>query len=180
MATGRWDYERWGDPEPHGAATGTELYAWIESDRDNEDTYMNTWSTLSSSLAAMFCASLGKVSLTQTTSPSLVYHPTVQDNTANSHFFHSFVPGELPCTENLTPLTNLLPCRMSAGLAQLLNPYHVFDSNFQKLGIHVIVDREQNLINLGLEVQSVVDPVRNDLRHYGLGKRGMRTVLSFI
>jgi hypothetical protein len=36
LASGRWDYERWGDPKESGAAAGAEAWAWLEVSDEKE------------------------------------------------------------------------------------------------------------------------------------------------
>ena len=83
------------------------------------------------------------------------------------------LPLERPCTENLTPFLALLPCRSRAGLAQLLKPHHVFDANWQRLGVHIRHDADDALV-LELNVEMVPNPIRIDQSRGGPGRRGAR------
>lgn len=82
------------------------------------------------------------------------------------------LPLEHPCTENLTPFIGLLPCRSKAGLAELLNPFKLFDANWQKIAVHVVRDEENDTLAVTLEVEVVQDPVRTSLAAGNLPRRG--------
>jgi hypothetical protein len=51
-----------------------------------------------------------------------------------------------------------------------LNPHRLFDANWQKIAVHVV--RDDEMLQVELEVESVNDPVRLDLYRAGQGKRG--------
>ncbi|KAG8884290.1 Subunit of the glycosylphosphatidylinositol transamidase complex-like protein, partial [Tulasnella sp. 403] len=78
---------------------------------------------------------------------------------ATYQLLHAFLPSESVCTENLTPFLKLLPCKGRSGLATLLNPHPLFDSNWHGIGVHVVW-REDTGIEVKLTFGAVLDPVR--------------------
>ncbi|KAK5079376.1 Subunit of the glycosylphosphatidylinositol transamidase complex-like protein [Lithohypha guttulata] len=133
FTTGRWDTETWGARPWNGTkegGTGVELWAWIESDTEHEA--MRKWLVLNQALSGLFCASLNFVDETRTTKPALSFQPRgTHDNSSNLHLLHGVLPGEVVCTENLTPFIKLLPCKGKAGISSLLDGHKVFDSSWQ-------------------------------------------------
>jgi phosphatidylinositol glycan class T len=55
----------------------------------------------------------------------------------NLHLLHGTLPGEVVCTENLTPFLKLLPCKGKAGVASLLDGHKLFDAAWQSMSIDV-------------------------------------------
>lgn len=53
----------------------------------------------------------------------------------NLHLLHGTLPGEVVCTENLTPFIKLLPCKAKAGISSLLDGHKLFDANWQSMSI---------------------------------------------
>ncbi|KAN0061129.1 Subunit of the glycosylphosphatidylinositol transamidase complex-like protein [Thecaphora frezii] len=98
-----------------------------------EASISDRWSGLTSSLAGLFCTSLNTLDSRSTVMPSLALVPPNN----RSRTLHAFLASESICTENLTPLLKLLPCKNHAGLASLLNPIALFSANFQGVAIHV-------------------------------------------
>lgn len=137
FTTGRWDTETWGARPWNGTkegGTGVELWAWIESDTEHEA--MRKWLALNQALSGLFCASLNFVDETRTTKPALSFQPRgTHDNSSNLHLLHGVLPGEVVCTENLTPFIKLLPCKGKAGISSLLDGHKVFDSSWQSMSI---------------------------------------------
>lgn len=111
-----------------------------------------------------------------TTSPRLAFSPTLSSSAA-SPFFHTLLPLEKPCTENLTPFIGQLPCRSAAGLAELLSPFKLFDANWQKLAILVVRDVESGELEFKLEFEVVQDPVR--MTAGSQPRRGTSQMLSY-
>ncbi|KAL4908730.1 hypothetical protein BDW74DRAFT_145221 [Aspergillus multicolor] len=139
FTTGRWDSESWGSRPWDGAkegGTGVELWAWIEAADD--ETAFSKWITLTQSLSGLFCASLNFIDSTRTTRPVASFEPT-GDHIAseNLHLLHGTLPGEVVCTENLTPFLKLLPCKGKAGVASLLDGHKLFDAAWQSMAIDV-------------------------------------------
>ena len=139
FTTGRWDTETWGARPSNGTkegGTGVELWAWIEADTSEEA--MRKWLTLNQGLSGLFCASLNFIDETRTTKPTLSFEPAgTLTNSSNLHLLHGVLPGEVVCTENLTPFLKLLPCKGKAGVASLLDGHKVFDASWQSMSIDV-------------------------------------------
>ncbi len=140
FTTGRWDPETWGSRPWDGTkegGTGVELWAWI--DADTEDEAFRKWTTLAQSLSGLFCASLNFIDSTRTTRPVRSFEPsgTYKNATQNLHLLHGVLPGEVVCTENLTPFLKLLPCKGKAGISSLLDGHKVFDASWQSMAIDV-------------------------------------------
>ncbi|KAL6238812.1 hypothetical protein BDW75DRAFT_200348 [Aspergillus navahoensis] len=139
FTTGRWDSESWGS-RPWGGTkeggTGVELWAWIEA-ADDEIAF-SKWITLTQSLSGLFCASLNFIDSTRTTRPVASFEPTGHHAPfGNLHLLHGTLPGEVVCTENLTPFLKLLPCKGKAGVASLLDGHKLFDAAWQSMAIDV-------------------------------------------
>lgn len=140
MTTGRWDTETWGARPWDGTkegGTGAELWAWIQADSESEA--FEKWMTLTQSLSGLFCASLNFIDSTRTTKPILSFKPTGQHlgKSENLHFLHGVLPGEVVCTENLTPFLKLMPCKGKAGISSLLDGHKVFDAAWQSMSIDI-------------------------------------------
>ncbi|KAL4865591.1 hypothetical protein BDV12DRAFT_147652 [Aspergillus spectabilis] len=139
FTTGRWDSESWGSRPWDGAkegGTGVELWAWIEA--ADEETAFSKWITLTQSLSGLFCASLNFIDSTRTTRPVASFEPVGDHSSSgNLHLLHGTLPGEVVCTENLTPFLKLLPCKGKAGVASLLDGHKLFDAAWQSMSIDV-------------------------------------------
>jgi phosphatidylinositol glycan class T len=72
---------------------------------------------------------------------------------------YAALPSENVCTENLTPFVHMLPCKTKSGIAQLLNPYRLFDADWHGMSIDITSWDDGNL-SLKLIVGAVFDPVR--------------------
>lgn len=107
----------------------------VEEEQQQQELYAN-WRGLTSSLAGLFCASLDALDERSTVLPTLAYADPLTGSSRTT--VHALLPSEGVCTENLTPLLKLLPCKGAAGLSTLLNPLTLFGANFQGLGVHVI------------------------------------------
>ena len=53
------------------------------------------------------------------------------------HLLHGTLPGEVVCTENLTPFLKLLPCKGKAGISSLFDGHKLFDSSWQSMSVDV-------------------------------------------
>ena len=139
FSTGRWDAETWGARPWDGikeGGTGVELWAWTEAATDAEA--LQKWSTLTQSLSGLFCASINFIDSTRTTKPLLSFSPTGDHDVEEElHFQHGVLPGEVVCTENLTPFLKLLPCKGKVGISSLLDGHKVFDASWQSMSIDV-------------------------------------------
>ncbi len=140
FSTGRWDADTWGARPWQGkkeGGTGVELWAWIDAEDDEES--FEKWTTLTQSLSGLFCASLNFIDSTRTTRPVRSFSPE-GDHTATEgrlRLLHGVLPGEVVCTENLTPFLKLLPCKGKAGIASLLDGHKVFDASWQSMSVDV-------------------------------------------
>ena len=144
FSTGRWDPETWGarpwDGNKEGG-TGVELWAWI--DAYDEEEASKKWTTLTQSLSGLFCASINFIDSTRTSRPSSAFSPSADRFISSGigaptyYFMHGVLPGEVVCTENLTPFLKLLPCKGKAGISSLLDGHKVFDADWQTMSIDV-------------------------------------------
>ncbi|GAA5799969.1 hypothetical protein HPULCUR_005390 [Helicostylum pulchrum] len=160
---GRWNYEEWGYPPTLSAGTGVELWAWMK-DSNNIDEH---WKSLTNTLSGLFCASLNFIDQTLTTEPRLSFK--ADSNSTDKRLRYGALPHENVCTENLTPWIKLLPCKAKSGIAVLLNPHRIYNSNFHSMAIHaksICVDEACTERELELEqtITSVMDPVRDTSR----------------
>ncbi|KAI5310623.1 Subunit of the glycosylphosphatidylinositol transamidase complex-like protein [Ascosphaera atra] len=162
FTTGRWDAESWGERPWHGAkegGTGVELWAWIEAD-DNEDAFAK-WTTLTQSLSGLFCASLNFIDSTRTTRPVVTFQPQGNHSSTDQslRLLHGVLPGEVVCTENLTPFVKLLPCKGKAGISSLLDGHKIFDAAWQSMSIDVQPTCPEGLDKCQVEIEGTVDVV---------------------
>ncbi|EAW06644.1 GPI-anchor transamidase subunit GPI16 [Aspergillus clavatus NRRL 1] len=139
FTTGRWDSESWGSLPWNGSKegnTGVELWAWI--DAPNSESAFARWISLTQSLSGLFCASLNFIDSTRTTRPVVSFEPNGDHITSDElHLLHGTLPGEVVCTENLTPFLKLLPCKGKAGIASLLDGHKLFDASWQSMSVDV-------------------------------------------
>lgn len=140
FTTGRWNADVWGARPWQGkkeGGTGVELWAWIDAETDEES--VEKWATLTQSLSGLFCASLNFVDSTRTARPvrSFSLEGDHRGSADNLRLLHGILPGEVVCTENLTPFLKLLPCKGKAGIASLLDGHKLFDSSWQSMSIDV-------------------------------------------
>ncbi|KAG6836173.1 hypothetical protein H0H93_010654 [Arthromyces matolae] len=159
LNAGKWNYDRWGQPEESGVGTGAELWTWMgEGGQSSID---ERWNGLRNALAGLFCASLGSLNEQRTTSPALSFVPEGQlpDWGIPHQIRHASLPSENVCTENLTPFLKLLPCKSLSGIAMLLNPHRLFDADWHGMSVHVLW-REDEGVQIRLMFQAVFDPLR--------------------
>lgn len=96
------------------------------------------WITLTQSLSGLFCASMNFVDSTRTTRPVVSFDPAGDHSPAsNLHLLHGTLPGEVVCTENLTPFLKLLPCKGKAGISSLFDGHKLFDASWQSMSVDV-------------------------------------------
>ncbi|KAL2759272.1 hypothetical protein ACRALDRAFT_2095937 [Sodiomyces alcalophilus JCM 7366] len=162
FSLGRWDAQSWGTRPWEGqreGGTGVELWAWLESESDEEAD--EKWLILTNALSGLFCASLNFVDSTRTTSPIMSFQPE-GDHPASSipnlRLLHGVLPKEVVCTENLTPFVKLLPCKGKVGVSSLLDGHKLFDSSYQSMAIDVkpICPRDGDCV---LEIEQTIDMV---------------------
>ncbi|KNC82902.1 hypothetical protein SARC_04822 [Sphaeroforma arctica JP610] len=98
-----------------------------------------SWQSVTQGLAGLLCASLNFIQPENTGKPVMLFGAEGSDGRlgAGSPYRYATLSRENVCTENLTPLVKLLPCRAKAGLASMMNAYTVFDSLFSALSVHV-------------------------------------------
>jgi GPI-anchor transamidase subunit T len=168
FTTGRWDPETWGARPWEGTregGTGVELWAWIQA--DSETVAFDKWTTLTQSLSGLFCASLNFVDSTRTTKPVLTFAPSGDygPDQPERYLLHGVLPGEVVCTENLTPFLKQLPCKGKAGISSLLDGHKVFDAAWQSMSIDVIPkcpsDREECVVEISQTIDVVLDIERS-------------------
>lgn len=161
FSTGRWDPETWGARPWDGfkeGGTGVELWAWIEADTDAEA--FEHWTTLTQSLSGLFCASLNFIDSTKTTRPATTFEPLGDKKTLEgTYLLHGVLPGEVVCTENLTPFLKLLPCKGKAGISSLLDGHKVFDAAWQSMSIDIKPKCSPEEPQCQIEIQQTIDVV---------------------
>lgn len=119
------------------------------------------WITLTQSLSGLFCASLNFIDSTRTTRPVVSFEPRGDHEGAGSklHFLHGTLPGEVVCTENLTPFLKLLPCKGKAGIGGLLDGHKLFDAEWQSMSIDVRPSCSAGSDQCHVEIEETVDMV---------------------
>ncbi|KAI5300283.1 hypothetical protein KEM56_002571, partial [Ascosphaera pollenicola] len=162
FTTGRWDAESWGERPWHGSkegGTGVELWAWIEANDD--DSAFAKWTTLTQSLSGLFCASLNFIDSTRTTRPVVTFQSQGNHSVTDRqlHLLHGVLPGEVVCTENLTPLLKLLPCKGKAGISSLFDGHKIFDAAWQSMSIDVQPRCSGTHEECQIEIEETVDVV---------------------
>ncbi|KAK2734628.1 Subunit of the glycosylphosphatidylinositol transamidase complex-like protein [Myotisia sp. PD_48] len=162
FSTGRWDAENWGERPWHGfkeGGTGVELWAWIEATDD--EMAFNKWITLTQSLSGLFCASLNFIDSTRTTTPFLTFTTAGNHSTPtnNLHLLHGTLPGEVVCTENLTPFLKLLPCKGKSGISALFDGHKLFDASWQSMAIDVRPTCPEGSSDCLVEIEQSIDMV---------------------
>lgn len=119
------------------------------------------WIALTQSLSGLFCASLNFVDSTRTTRPTTTFAQTGHhdENHAPLHLLHGVLPGEVVCTENLTPFLKLLPCKGKAGISTLLDGHKLFDASWQSMSIDVRPLCPPDVSICDVEISQTVDMV---------------------
>lgn len=171
LARGRWRPDRWAASHASVPA-GTQVWAWLDDGPRHEA--LQSWHGLTHALGGLVCASLSTLSRPEHVSfpPRILFPPASPDN--STLLVRGLLPIEYPCTENLSPLLSLLPCRARAGLASLLDPHRLFDADWQalELGLVRLGPSGRDGLHASIVVHSVMDPVRRDIAAGGNGKRG--------
>lgn len=75
---------------------------------------------------------------TRTTRPVVSFEPFGDHSKADQlHLLHGTLPGEVVCTENLTPFLKLLPCKGKAGISSLFDGHKLFDAAWQSMSVDI-------------------------------------------
>lgn len=73
---------------------------------------------------------------TRTTRPVVSFEPTGDHKDGSQlHLLHGTLPGEVVCTENLTPFLKLLPCKGKTGISTLFDGHKLFDAAWQSMSV---------------------------------------------
>ncbi|KAF8318956.1 Gpi16 subunit, GPI transamidase component [Clavulina sp. PMI_390] len=162
LNAGKWNQAQWGHQDVASTAGGAELWAWISMSDSDED-LTSKWQALTNGLSGLFCASLGSLDHRRATRPRAGFRPVGLLLDDRKHdLMHAMLPSEGVCTENLTPFVKMLPCKTRSGIASLLNPHRIFDTDWHGLSIQVY-SPQQGTLELELTVHAVMDPVRLSL-----------------
>lgn len=114
---------------------------------------------MTQSLSGLFCASLNFIDSTRTTRPVASFKPGGDHPASNQlHLLHGTLPGEVVCTENLTPFLKLLPCKGKAGISSLFDGHKLFDASWQSMSIDVRPLSPQGSEGL-VQIEQTVDMV---------------------
>jgi hypothetical protein len=125
-------------------ATGVELNI-LYNDLADKNSIDNLWQQTTRSLSGLFCSSLNFINNQTSIEPKFSIKPDghvlfkslKSSKSLNKRLKYATLPGEVVCTENLTPWIKLLPCGKYKGVAQLLaNPSKLFDTSYNSIGIH--------------------------------------------
>ncbi|PWN32779.1 Gpi16 subunit, GPI transamidase component [Meira miltonrushii] len=163
---GKWDYTKWGIPnEEEMVGIGAEVKAKLKNDHtlaSSDSSHFNNqsaipeaalrnWRTLTANMAGLFCASLDALDEKLTVIP-------FKSETGSGEFvsLHAMLSSEAICTENLSTLLKLLPCKTMAGLASLLKPHRFFYSDFHGMTLHLVRTHDQWKVRIN--VQAVFSP----------------------
>lgn len=163
---GRWNAELWGERPWYGTkegGTGVELWAWI--DGSNSAQIEDRWKLLTNSLSGQFCASINFIDSTRTTRPQFSFQHdgagTKKTSKSTAQLRHGSLPREVVCTENMTPILKLLPCKGKAGIASLLEGHRPFDASWQTMAIDVqpicSTDGGECVVQLDITLDMVMD-----------------------
>lgn len=137
LTQGRWDYAQWGRPLLP-APVGAELWSWLQPSAERD--VGEQWKGLTHALSGLMCGSLNLIDTKSTCQPNAFFRPSSPATADQASLRYGALPREAVCTENLTPWTKLLPCRLKAGLGSLINPVQLADSRFRSLTLNVLVN----------------------------------------
>lgn len=81
------------------------------------------------------------------------------DPSSQLHLLHGTLPGEVVCTENLTPFLKLLPCKGKAGISTLFDGHKLFDASWQSMSVDVrpVCSEGECLVQIEQTVDMVMD-----------------------
>jgi phosphatidylinositol glycan class T len=163
---GRWNYNEWGMPtaEPM-VGTGAELRATLYDSVADVGSISGSlsrhvksnWRKLTANLAGLFCASLDALDEQLTVLP-FTNNVTQPAKGPKTQTVQAMLSSESICTENLSTLLKLLPCKSTTGLASLLKPHRFFQADFHGLSLHLIHDRQAGAWHVKINFQAVFAP----------------------
>lgn len=157
---GRWAHEAWGRAPFQLASTGIQLHAWFRT--EHVLTVDERWVKLTHALSGLLCCSLGLLNEAKTSIPSLSDFGQFS-RSPGSELRFGVLPREAICTENLTPWVKMLPCMSNAGIASLLNPIKIYDSEYNLMDLWVTVkqgERSSLEITMNQNLAVVFDLIR--------------------
>ncbi|CAM9178572.1 unnamed protein product [Chrysoparadoxa australica] len=151
FSKGIWD-DSYGMPSWWGAPPGVEV--WVRLPRN---VALEAWKGLRKSLAGLLCVSLDLLDEESMYEPGVTAMPGAgsypgagaggssesSSGQDGSVLLRASLPREAVCTENLSPLLKLLPCRSKAGLSTLLRPTRFFGSSFYSLSLQARMEWEE-------------------------------------
>lgn len=148
LAGGSWNHKLYGRYPTRSSSGGAELWAWIGAGRGGENVSLSDevdskWYLFSNSLSGLTCASLNFASVTNRIVPMWSFRPSgvmPVEWENESEVRYSSLPGEVICTENLTPWLKFLPCKGNGGLAKLINPGGMTKALYRSIYIDVFWD----------------------------------------
>lgn len=117
---------------------------------------------MTQSLSGLFCASLNFIDSTRTSKPVVSFEPMGDHSSTGEqlHLLHGTLPGEVVCTENLTPFVKLLPCKGKAGISSLFDGHKLFDASWQSMSIDVRpVCQTESEGECQIEIEQTIDMV---------------------
>lgn len=91
----------------------------------------------------------------------MTFEPVGNHSTSQQplHLLHGTLPGEVVCTENLTPFVKLLPCKGKAGVSSLFDGHRLFDASWQSMSIDFRPTCPENAPECQVEIEHTVDMV---------------------
>lgn len=161
---GWWDSEEWGQLPNSGAnagGVGVEIWAVIEA--KNKSDSFDKWSTLTSSLSGLFCASLNYIDSSNTIFPIRSFKSNdrvpILDEENDIFLLRAALASEPVCTENLTPFVKFLPTRGKTGLSSLLDGHRVFESQWHMMSIDIDTECQDGSCkyNMNQRIEAVVN-----------------------
>ncbi|CAD6188383.1 unnamed protein product [Caenorhabditis auriculariae] len=129
MQQGRWRRE-WNEPPQPASPIGAQLLVYFKTKNATEAE--KNFSSLVEAANGLFCTSLSSLTVTAV-SPEL---PVLEKKSFELTTRYGIVSKETTCTENLSQLRKLLPCK-SSGLSVFLHPSKLYDSLFHSLSVSI-------------------------------------------
>eukprot|EP01083_Nonionella_stella_P043463 117218_1 len=137
LTRGRWDYEHW--RYENISPLGAELSAIFYNNTESSD---SDWLIFQQIISGLYCASMNEINIQIVNNTKYHFVPSQLEwlnDLSNGDWISYFgiAPKENICTENITPFSNLLPCRLNYGLSLFLNPSNLFSAHYQSMQVHV-------------------------------------------